>query len=73
MALSLVRNGSGIGILPSEVALRHPKYKRKRIQGSPSVSDKIAVVYRRENRIVSAIQKKVDVIVVGHQQKYGTM
>ena len=73
VALSLVGSGCGIGILPSEVALRHPQYKLKRIEGSPSVSDKIAVVYRRENRIVSAIQKIVDVIVVGHQQKYGTM
>lgn len=73
MALSLVGSGYGIDILPSEVALRHPRYKLKRIEGSPSVSNKIAVVYRRENRIVSAIQKIVDVIVVGHQQKHGTV
>jgi len=73
VALSLVESGCGIGILPSEVALRHPQYKLKRIEGSPSVNDKVAIIYRRENRVVSAIQKIVDAIVVGHQQKYGTL
>lgn len=72
VALALVANGCGVGIFPSDVALRHSYLKLKRIPNSPAISDQVALIYRMENRCVTAINEIVAAITVGHQKKYRT-
>ncbi len=68
---ALVSSGCGVGILPSEVALRNPAHELVAIGKSPKVIDKVALIYRQENRSSRMIKAIVPEIINGHQQKYG--
>ena len=68
---ALVASGSGIGLLPSEVALRNPTLGLKRIKDAPVIPDEIFLIYRAENRKVYAIHQIATRITEGHRKKYG--
>lgn len=68
---SLVGSGCGVGILPSEVALRNPRHNLVAIKESPILKDKVALVYRHENRNVKIVKTMAALITEGHERKYG--
>lgn len=69
--LSLVASGAGIGLLPSEVALRHKSLNLRRIENSPIIKDTLALVYHRENKSIAAVNKIASRITSSHRKKYG--
>jgi DNA-binding transcriptional LysR family regulator len=68
---SLAASGCGLAILPSEVALRNPANNLIKFSGSPIVKDKVALIYRQENRSSKLISLVVKIIKDGHEKKYG--
>lgn len=69
--LSLVASGAGIGVLPSEVALRYRSLGLRKIESAPTVQDTIALVYHRDNKSIATINKVASCIVSSHVKKYG--
>ncbi len=68
---SLTASGCGVGILPSEVALRNPSLNLLPLPSSPVVKDRVALIYRQENRTSKLIKAAITEILVGHEKKYG--
>lgn len=68
---SVVGNGCGVGILPSEVAMRNPRYNLTLLHNSPKIRDKIAVIYRQENRTSKKLAVVLRAIIQSHEKKYG--
>jgi LysR family transcriptional regulator, cell division regulator len=70
---ALAASGCGVAILPSEVALRNPAHNLVKMSGSPVVKDKVALVYRQENKSSNLFSLVTKEIKDGHENKYGKM
>lgn len=67
---SLTSSGCGIGILPSEVALREKRYQLKKINGFKGVKDLICLIYRVENKNNTILKYIVREITDSHKKYY---
>lgn len=61
----------GIGVLPSELALRNQSLKLKRVPGIQGYADEVALIALYENRKVKAMVVLSSAILNGHRRKYG--